>query len=224
MNIDELQSQLAVYNGKLDQSLRLNARLLRTSALQIAGARLRRSSRFLLLDLLGNAAAVALLGLFLADHWAEPRFLVPAIVLDVCAILLVAASAYQLVALSGIDYDAPILVIQKRLGVLKALRIRVAQGILFLSPLLWTPLLIVSLRGFLGIDAYAFGNAWLFGNLLFGLAFLVLMVWGSRRYADRMQKSPAIQRLMNSLAGRDLTAAMAFLESLSQVEAEDQRA
>jgi threonine/homoserine/homoserine lactone efflux protein len=79
----------------------------------------------------------------------------------------------------------------------------------------------VCLRGFLGVDAYAFGSAWLLGNLLFGVMFLVVMVWASRRYGDRMQKSPAIQRLMNTIAGRELTAALAFLESLSRLETED---
>jgi hypothetical protein len=50
------------------------------------------------------------------------------------------------------------------------------------------------------------------------------MVWASRRYADRTQRSPTIQRLMDSIAGRDLNAAVAFLESLSRLEEEDERA
>ena len=221
MNVDELKTQLADYDQKLDRSLRLNARLLHESGLQRASSTLRGLSRALVVELVGNAVGVALLGNFLGNHWGDPKFVVPAILLDLCAILLVVTGARQLAALHGIDYGAPILAIQKKLETLRAARIRTIQWTLILSPLLWTPLLIVALKGFFGVDAYAFGAAFLASNLLFGLAFLVFMVWVSRRYADRMQRSPAIRRLMDSIAGRSLNTAMAFLESLSRLERED---
>ena len=85
--------------------------------------------------------------------------------------------------------------------VLKAQRIRITRWVLILSPLVWTPLLIVGLQVLFGVNFYAFGGVWLACNLIFGIAFLIAMVWASRRYADRMQGSPAIQRLMNSRAG-----------------------
>jgi hypothetical protein len=47
------------------------------------------------------------------------------------------------------------------------------------------------------------------------------LVWVSRRYADRMAQSPFVQRLMDDMAGRSLTAATAFLDQLASFERED---
>ena len=84
-----------------------------------------------------------------------------------------------------------------------------------------TPVLIVAFKGFLGVDAYLFLNGrWLLGNLLFGLAFIPLMLWAARRFASRWQGSPLLQSLMDDLAGRSLVAATGFLNELSQFEQE----
>jgi hypothetical protein len=68
------------------------------------------------------------------------------------------------------------------------------------------------------------GGAWLAVNALFGLAVIPVMAWVSRRYADRMAQAPFVQRLMNDLAGRSLTAATAFLDQLAAFEREDAHA
>jgi hypothetical protein len=220
MNLEQLSEQLRDYDGKLDRSLRLNARLLRESRVQRTGSRLTRLSRSVALELAGNAVAVALLGMFIASHIGEPRFFVPAVVLDFCALGLILLGARQLAVLNGIDYGAPVVAIQKRLGTLKAMRVRTMQWILIASPLLWTPLLIVTARGLLGLDVYALGAGWLLWNLLFGVAVIVVAVWVSKRHSDRMRRSTLVQRLMNSLAGNDLAAAVSFLDELAELEKE----
>ena len=91
-----------------------------------------------------------------------------------------------------------------------------------LAPALWTPLLVVGLEGAFGVNAYsALGAGWLAVNAIFGLAVIPVMVWVSRRYADRMAQSPFVHRLMNDIAGHSLTAATAFLEQLVSFERED---
>jgi hypothetical protein len=79
-------------------------------------------------------------------------------------------------------------------------RIRVTKWTLLSAPLLWTPLLIVALKGQLGLDAYAiFSQSWLAANL---------------------ERSPCIQSLMRDIAGYNLTAAAGFLSSLARFEEE----
>jgi flagellar biogenesis protein FliO len=58
-------------------------------------------------------------------------------------------------------------------------------------------------------------------NLLVGLAIIPLALWLSRRFSDRMGRSPFIQRLMQDLAGYNLNAATRFLTTLSQFEDEN---
>ncbi|MFL6237775.1 MAG: hypothetical protein ACJ76N_31955, partial [Thermoanaerobaculia bacterium] len=72
-----------------------------------------------------------------------------------------------------------------------------------------------------GLDAYAiFSGAWLAANVAFGVAVLLMAVWISRRYAERMESSPWLQRLMRNLSGYNLTAAAGFLSSLARFEEE----
>ena len=222
MELDDLKQRWEAHDRKLDASIRLNTRLVHESVLGKAETALRRLSRWLWAELLLNLGAALLLGWFLADHFAEARFLVPAAMLHLCVIALVVASVRQLVAVSQVDYSAPVVVIQKRLETLRVERIRATKWTLLLAPLLWTPLLIVTLKGLVGVDSYAtFGLAWLAANVLLGLLVIGAAVWVSRRYADRLERSPLMRRLLRDLAGYNLAAATGFLHSLSQFEDEE---
>lgn len=224
MEIEELQRLWAEQDEKLDAGIRLNTRLVRESVMGKAEAATRPLSRLLWFELLFAVPAVLLIGSFLAEHVGEARFFFPALGLHLGVIALLVSGIRQLVVLRAIDYGAPILSIQKRLASLRVLRIRTVKWTFVLAPLAWTPLLIVALKGLFGVDAYTmFGARWLIANVLFGLVVIVLAVWLSRRYADRMGGSPIVQHLMRALAGQSLTTAESFLGSLSQFEEDERR-
>jgi len=225
MELDDLKRSWEEYDRKLDASIRLNTRLLHGSVLGKAETALKRLSRLLLVDLLLSLGAAVWLGSFLWEHAAEARFLVPAVTLHLFVIALVIACIRQIVSISQVDYGAPIVAIQKRLELLQVERIRTTKWTLLLAPLVWTPLFIVTLKGLFGVDVYAaFGAVWLAANVVFGLLVIAVGVWISRRYAGRMERSSLMQRLLRDIAGHNLTAATAFLRSLSQFEDEESRA
>lgn len=222
MEIEDLKRIWEDQGRKLDASLRLNAKLIRESILGKAATAMTWLSRLLLAELLLNLGIGLWLGSFIAEHVAEARFLIPAVVLDLGVIALIIACIHQLVAIKTIDYSAPIVAIQKRLGSLKVQRVRTTMLVLLTAPLVWTPLLIVALKALANVDAYAiFTGAWLAANVAFGAAVIPLAVWLSRRYADRMESSPLGQSLMRDLAGYNLNAAVGFVSSLSQFEQEE---
>ena len=222
MNLDNLQSLWEEQNRKLDASLRLNTRILNQSTLRKAEAATRRLSWFLLFELPLDALLLVGLGSFIAQHVTDVRFLIPALVLHLYVIVLASSSVRQVIALRGIDYSAPIVEIQKRLGTLQVERSRIMKWVFLSAPLIWIPLLVVSTKGFLGVDPYAiFSGTWLATNLVFGVAVIALAVWISRRYADRMERSPFVQRLMRDLAGTNLNAALGFVGSLERFEKEE---
>lgn len=222
MELEDLKDRWEAYDRKLDASFRLNTAVLREINLSRADSALKRLSRLLVCELLVDLAAVVALGAFIAGHAGEMRFLAPAVLLDLCAIGFVIASIRQLVALHSLDYGAPVVAIQKQLQALRIERIRVTKWILLLCPLLWTPLLIVTFEGLFGLDVYLFlDGTWLAANLLFGLAFIPLMLWAAQRFAGRWQGSPLVQSLMDDLAGRSLVEATGFLSTLSRFEAEE---
>jgi len=224
MELDDLKRLWEDQDRKLDAALRLNTRLLNESTLTKADTALHGLARLLWLELVMNVVAVLWTGSFLAKHISEPRFLVPAVGLQLSVIALIIAGVRQLVALETLDYSAPIVVIQKRLESLRVERIRATKLTLLCSPLIWTVLLVVAPKGLFGVDAYAiFGTAYLLANLLFGLLVILLAVWISRRYAARMERSPFAKRLMRSLAGHSLSSALDFLSSISQFEEDASR-
>jgi hypothetical protein len=222
MDFEDLQRGWEEQNRKLDASLRLNTRILTQSALGKAETATRRLSWLLLFELPLDALLLFGLGSFIAQHATDARFLIPAVALHLYVIVLASSSVRQVFALRGIDYSAPIVAIQKRLGALQVERTRVMKWVFLSAPLVWTPLLIVSLKGLLGVDPYAiFSGAWLAANLLFGVAVIALALWISRRYADRMERSPFLRRLMRDLAGHNLNAALGFVGSVERFEKEE---
>jgi hypothetical protein len=222
MEIDDLKRSWEDQSRKLDTSLRLNTTLLRESALNKASTATARLSWLLMAEILLDLVLCVWLGSFNADHYMEARFLIPGIVLHLYAIGSLILGVHQWLALKRIDYGAPVVAIQKRLGELRVQRVRATKLILLTSPLLWTPLLIVGLKGLLGVDAYAiFNSTWLAANLALGVAVIPLAVWISKRYADRMERSPLVQRLMRDLAGYNLNAATGFVSSLARFKEEE---
>jgi hypothetical protein len=221
MELEDLKRRWEEHDAKLDRSIRLNTRLVQSALLGKADTSIRWLSRGLTFELLLNLVAPVCLGIFIANHVGEARFLLPAVVLHLCAIAVVITLVHQLVAIQRIDYSAPIVEIQKRLESLRVERIRTTIWTLLAAPLLWTPLLIVGLKVLFGVDVYAsLGAGFLGANVLFGLLILALALWVSQRYADRMDRSPLMQRLMRTLSGQSLAKATGFLKALARFEEE----
>lgn len=219
MELDDLKQRWVEYDAKLEKSIRLNTRLLRESGLARVDAALKPLSRGIALEGILNLPAVLLLGSFLGDHISEPRFAAPAALLLACSIAILNAGIRQFVTLRTLDYGAPVLAIQKRLAALRVSRIRTTKWILLAAPLLWTPLLIVSIKGLLGVDPYAFlEGKWLAANLLFGLVFLVGMLWLSQHLAGRWERSRVVRGLANAIAGHGLVAASGALDEIERFE------
>ncbi|HEV7517222.1 MAG TPA: hypothetical protein VGR07_13045, partial [Thermoanaerobaculia bacterium] len=181
-------------------------------------------------ELLLAILAVVWLGDFIVGHLREPRFLLPAGLLDLGAIAFLGSCIRQLAEIASLNYSLPVVTVQKDLGKLRILRIRTTKWTMTLSFLLWFPALLVLLRGFLGVDLWrilgAVGNrdphlvVWMAANVLFGLLVALVLIWVSNRYADRLDRSPAIQRLLDDFAGRSLTQALRSLDSIVRFEAE----
>ncbi len=225
MDLQELKTQWDAYDLKLDTIVRRDASRWRADHLDKADSRLRRLSRAVTVELAITAIGVLLLGSFIGDHFREARFLAPAILVHIFAIGLLIAGGRQLFAIKTIDYSAPIVDIQKRLENLRILRIRTTKWVFLLCPLLWTPFLVVALKGFLGVDAYAaLDTTWLAVNVAFGVIVTLALVAISRRWTDRFARSPFFQRLMDDIAGRSLMDAERFLDTLSRFDKEESAA
>jgi len=220
MELDLLKDKWAELDRKLDVSLRLNRRLLMAVNRRRVRSPLRRFAFFLGLGALIWTIGGVILGRFIYDHWAEPRFALPAVLLDVWVITMVAASILQMAMALRIDYDQPITAIQKQVESLRVLRIRVTQWAVLTGLVVWwTPFVVVALKGISDIDAYRVLGVYLMTNLVFGLAAIPLALWVARKFRDRMGPG-VMQRLINGLAGYNLNESARFLATLTEFENE----
>lgn len=232
MDLDDLRIKLAEQNAKLDQVLRLNTEAVRELQLSKTRSNLRWLARGVVVELLMTIVAVVWLGNFIAGHLATPKFLLPAIFIDICAIIFMGACIRQLMVMAKLNYSLPVVTVQKELGKLRILRIRTTKWVMILSFILWLPVLIVLLKGLLGVDLWMILGvvgeqhssffAWVVANILFGLVVALVLVWISNRYAHKVEQSPRIKRLMDELAGHSLTKAINSLDSIIQFETEPQ--
>jgi hypothetical protein len=221
MEIEEIRNLWAQSNRKLEASMRLNTLLLQQSNLRKADTLLKQLSRGITFELIVNVIGVVLLGGFAARHLHEPRFLIPAVALDLYAIAIVAAGVRQLSEINTVDYDEPVVAIQRKLADLRLMRIRTTLWTLLFAPLMWVPLLIVAMRGLFGVDVYAAGSGWLFANALFGLAVIPLAIFMAKRYGARIASFTPVRRLADGIAGRSLAAALDYLDAIRRFEEED---
>jgi hypothetical protein len=211
MDLEDLRKIWQEQDLKLTEILRTDARRAAESALRRAESSTRVIAWSVLLDLLLSAVPVFWLGSFIADHVTEPGFGIPAAALDVLAIALLVAYARQYASLRALDWTGPVATIQQRLAAFRVRRARVARGILFLAPLLWALMLIVGLKGFFGVNAYAAPtHLWIVANVLFGILFLAVALWASRRYADRLRSRPFLRERLRDLGGQSLADAERF--------------
>jgi hypothetical protein len=222
MELDALKEKWAEHDRKLDVSIRLNRQLLMAANMNRVRSPLRRLAFFMGLGALIGLIGPVIVGQFIYQHWAEPRFVLPAVVLHVWLIASLAASIRQIAMALQIDYDKPIALIQKQLESLRVLRIRITQWALLTGQVVWwIPFLMVALKGFWDVDAYkVFGTGFLLANIAVGLAIIPLAIWVSKKFGTRMGGSPVMQRLMRELAGYNLNAATGFLAKVSEFETE----
>lgn len=216
--LDEMQELWKAQDEKLDESIRLNRELLGSANLNKARSALQRLALLLSLEAVVWFAIVGSLGSFIYHHIGTLRLSLSGIALDVYAIAMLAATVRQIVAIRQIEYGRPIAALQKQIEMLRILRIRITQLALLGGTIVWAPLVIVTGKAFIGVDVV---NApWLWANVAFGLCLIPVALWLSKTFGERMGRFPWIRRMMNDLAGRNLSAAGDFLSKLSQFDAD----
>lgn len=219
MNLDELQTRWNEYDRKLDSLVQLNRKLLNTGTLGRARSALRRQRRSSILATITSALVIPLVGLFIGLNHDSPKYLVPAIAIDLYFIAILIVHARQVHLLSDVDYTGPVAAIQRRIDTLVRLRIRFAQWLTMTMVLMWVPISIVAAKAFLDVDLYTLAPGWLLINTAVGLGLIALMLPFARRVA-RGQMTAPLQGLLRAAAGENLGAAKTFLGALSDLEQE----
>ncbi len=219
MELDDLKQNWKQRDQQLDSVLKFHVKLLRDSRLGKAQGALRRLAILLSAGLVVDLVVLGASGSFLWTHAAQPRFLFIGLLIHACAIGLAASSLYQLIGIARLDYAAPVVRIQERLSTLRIARIRTWKWTLLLAPLLWLPILIALMQGFLDVDLFQHAALpWLVANFLFGVLVVAAGVWAGRKYSHRWHDANWWQKLLRDLAGSNLTVACDQLHEMQAYE------
>ena len=154
-------------------------------------------------------------------HRGGPVFLACSIAMLAFLVALIVSAVWQIVTIAGLDLAAPVVATQRQLGRVRAHRIFATKWVLLLSPVLWIPFFVVGVELLFGAEGTAiFTPGYLLANLLVGLAISAVLLWLSRRLAERLRDSSFLRRLLDDIAGRRLVAARGFLARLDGFERE----
>jgi hypothetical protein len=181
------------------------------------GARLetlaKRTQRSPIGDLVVASVTAVLIGNFAADHFDRlldaPVTALPALTVFGLAILYINLSIRQLIVISELDYADPILETQARLARLRKLRVRSVQGAFIGALPLWVVFPVLLLQMLAGPELlFAVPQAWFWANVVFGLAMVPVVDW-------ILKKSRYARSLQDTLAGREIVEAEAFLQEVA---------
>lgn len=218
MDLDELKEKWTELDRKLDVNIRLNRQLLSATKLNQTRSSLKRLAVYMGLEAAAWFAIIVVLGNFIYEHISMAQFAVAGVALDVYSIVTLNFLIRQIALALRIDYGKPIATIQKQIEALRVLRIRTIQWGVLAGLVAWVPFMIVLFKVAFGVDIYE--AAWVWSNVAFGVALIPVAIWVSKKFGDRMDRSPIIQGLMKSLSGHNLNAAADFLMTLSKFEEE----
>jgi hypothetical protein len=222
MTLEELRDEWAGQSRRLDERLRLASGVLREEWIERHRERMRKASQFGAFNMAAWIATMAMLGFFMAHHAGEPALFASALVIDAWVIATGVAGLRQRLAMERLDYALPLMQLQAQVESLRLARIRTFNWAFLTGQIVWwIPFVAVVFAALTGFDLYSSSNfvsfaAW---NVAAGLAFIPFATWLARRYGGSLSKTAAIRHIADSIAGRDIAEARAYLEKLRRFDA-----
>ena len=221
MELDELKQTWTEHARKLDRLLSLNLQGLKTVQLDKTKSALGRFKAFRLFEIVVGLLILIPLGSYIADRISVPTLAIPALIVAASILVPVIANIRQLILLGRISYADPVTNIQRKLEEIKLHFLRS-----FRLPVLMLPLymayVVVGLNLAFGMDVLVHSNAaYLWANLAFSLILLVPAVWVLRNLSFKNVDNSVIRALVHGNGGKQMVAALEFLNALQEFEAEE---
>jgi hypothetical protein len=220
MELDDLRREWMHRDKRLEQLLSISARALQEHNVARFEEEFERRSRTGIVYWVSFVLTMTLLGTFLADEAGEVRFCAPALLLLIWVVAVHVSTLLDRDALRRLNFAAPVVELQLELEKLRQRRLRAFKWTLLTGQIVWcVPFMIVLFRGLFGIDLYLVSDAIrgvMFTSVLGGLAFIPVAIWASAKCVAQFKESPRFQRILDSLAGRDIQHSLAFVRRLEE--------
>lgn len=216
--LDDLKAAWQMMNRKLERQHALALHQFKESKM----ARFRSGFQPLVagqvIQLVLGAILAAICARFAVQHLLTPHLLVYGASLQAYGLMLALFAVRDLVLISRIDYDAPVIIIQKQIAALRAWHLRAGLWFAVGGCFMWTPLLLVIFYA-AGADLWLVKPQMVYWNVLSSFVCLGasygLVLWSRRPGQEKLAK-----HLSDSSVGRSVARAQALLEEIEQFERE----
>ncbi len=205
MELQELKNIWNEHDKNLDTHVQVNQQLLKRVSLDKARSLMGNFKFSNIIELIASAIWLWPMAYFMANHYAEPKFMIPALILFLIAVLTMAWNVYSLVTVWQLNLDMPITRIQKKLEKMNLYNNLFHRNLLFLlMPLVYLTFMIVAAKGLLGIDMYQHWN-FMLPQIIGCILLAPVIIWMLKKFPDRK-----------------LEEALRFLKEIRKFEKEDQ--
>ena len=214
--LDELRNAWKEMSDKLDRQNALALHQFKQSKLARFHAGLRPLAFGQGLQLLVGVLITGVSAQFWVNHVGTPHLMICGVLLQLYGIMFIAFALRDLVLIRQIEYDAPVIAIQKQLAKLRAWHVRTAIWFAITGSLMWLPAMIVALY-LLGGDLWVHSPRkvyWLVLSALVCVAFSYGLI--------QLARSPGKygRALKTSWIGRSVNRAQAALDEIEEFECE----
>ena len=215
MELDELKLAWQSLDRRLEQQSALNLHVLREGKLDKVRAMLRRAYWGKIALILFGDALIYFGIISTMRYLATPHLLVCSLFMFAYGLMVVVLSGVNLGRISQIDYAAPVLEIQKRVAALH--RSHAIANLWAGMPwwLLWIAIFVLEVKANLGVDLFKTAPSFVWANIAFGSAGIVVCLWLYRRWR---QKRPDAVRKFEDQSFRSLTNARKMLDEIARFE------
>ena len=221
IDLDRMRTHWQQQGQRAQDKLLLDTERLRNVLSHRTTSAFRRHLHWLLLGIAAGAVTLAALLVFVAAHRYDALYLAAALPLLCLAGAELGVDVLQWWSLRRLDLSAPIHAVQGVLERVRSRRLRMVKWILLSAVLLWLPLVVVLVKGLLGVDLLRKLPASVTAaNVLLGIVLIPAGLLMLRRLAPRVHRAPALQSLLDDASGASFSAAQGHW--LSQARFDEQ--
>lgn len=220
MELDEMKQAWACMNQRQDGLEVLLRQDVRDRRMDKARSAMRWSLLWQAIEIACWLAFVVFVASFWVEHRHVTHLLVIGVLLHVYGVAGIGSGVTQLFLLSRIYlFDAPVLVLQRRLAQLRRFRTISTLGLGLPWWFLWLLVPLVFLTWWSGNDMFV-APGWIWANMAVGAAGTAFSLWLARRLGSRPIRSLLLQRMVDDMSGRSLVRVSRQLDEIARFEQE----
>jgi hypothetical protein len=170
--------------------------------------------------LIAGVIFVGLLGDYIIHRLTAPALAIAAVILGAFTITAIAGCVRQLILLHQISFTDSVTTIQSKLQTVK-LHLLETSRLMILSLPFYFAYIMIGFDLLFGVNILtAAPRAYIYANAVVSLAFFIPAIWLFRHLNFRNAGNPVIRAFINGAGGKEMLAAMNFLNQIEEFQAE----